>query len=132
MPAGQGFVGRTIIFKIEGVAVAGVREKSIAINAEPIDVTADDSDGWREQLNEPAERQVDLSVSGVTKLTTFRSIAFQETDRIKPCTLEYPDGGIIAGDFFVGPFTETGTYNDAATFEVTLSSSGPVTYTPGP
>ena len=45
-----GFVGRKIIFTWGGQQIDGVREKSAALNGEPIDVTADESDGWRELL----------------------------------------------------------------------------------
>src|SRR5262245_54107426 len=119
MGAGLGFPGRDVIVKLNGVAIAGVREKSVAMNKEPIDVSADDSAGWRELLKEPGQRQLDLSVSGVTKSATLRTLVFSanDDDNIQPLTLEYPDGGIIAGDFYIATYTETGTYNDSTTFE---------------
>src|SRR5262245_18733604 len=132
MPAGLGTVGRTIILKVNGVAVAGVREKSVAINGEGIDVSADDSSGWREMLAVPAEQQVDISVSGVVKSTVLKVAAFSSTNRISSIALEYPDGGMIAGDFYVGNYTETHPYKDGTTFEGSFQSTGPVTYTPGP
>lgn len=130
MPAGQGFLGRSTILKVDGVAIAGVREKALSVNGEPVDVTADDSAGWREVLAETGEQQVDLSLSGVTKSNVLKVIAFSKTDKVKAVTLEYADGGIVAGDFYFGPYNETGPYNDATTFEQSLVSSGPVTYTP--
>lgn len=132
MPAGQGTVGRKVILKISGTAIAGVREKSIAVNGEAIDVSADDSFGWRELLADPAEQQVDISLSGVAKSNVLRAAAFASSSRIKSVTLEYPDGGIISGDFYLANVNETEPYKDAVTFEASLQSSGPVTYTPGP
>jgi TP901-1 family phage major tail protein len=132
MPAGQGTVGRKVILKISGAPVAGVREKSVAINGEAIDVSADDSSGWRELLADPSEQQVDISVSGVAKANVLKVAAFASGARIKALTLEYPDGGIIIGDFYLATYSETNPYKDAVTFEASLQSSGPVTYTPGP
>lgn len=134
MAAGQGFPGRDVILKWDGAIVPGVREKSAAVNKEPIDVTADDSAGWRELLAKAAQHQVDISISGATKSPVLRIAAFStnENDSIKPVTIEYPDGGTITGDFYLASYNETGTHNDAVTFEASLQSTGPVTYTPGP
>jgi TP901-1 family phage major tail protein len=118
--------------KISGTAVAGVREKSVAINGEAIDVSADDSSGWRELLADPSEQQVDISVSGVAKSNVLKIAAFSNNARVKPITLEYPDGGIISGDFYLATYNETNPYKDAVTFEASLQSSGPVSYVPGP
>jgi predicted secreted protein len=117
MPAAQGTVGRKVILKISGTPVAGVREKSVAINGEAIDVSADDSSGWRELLADPAEQQVDISVSGVAKANVMKVAAFASGARIKALTLEYPDGGIISGDFYLVTYSET-NHKDAVTFEV--------------
>lgn len=110
-------------------ALAGVREKSVALNGEPIDVTNDDSDGWRELLEEPGENQVNISVSGITKDAALKTAWFSG-ERTNTLTLTYPDGGIITGSFFLATYTDTGPYNDATTFEAEFQSSGAPTYTP--
>jgi TP901-1 family phage major tail protein len=132
MPAGLGTVGRKVILKWNGAAIAGVREKSVAVNGEAIDVSADDSSGWRELLSDPAEQQVDISVSGVVKTNVLKIAGFSNNARLKAVTLEYPDGGIISGDFYLATYNETNPYKDAVTFEASLQSTGPVAYTPGP
>lgn len=124
-----GNAGRKVNFEWGGDTVPGVREKSIAIAGEPIDVTSDDSDGWRELLSEAAENQVDLSLSGVTKSHALKTAWF-EGDRTEEVTITYPDGATLAGTFFLASFTDTAPYNDAMTFEAELQSSGPVTFTP--
>src|SRR5262245_7532726 len=126
-------IGRKIKFRW-GTAtplaeIPGVREKGITLNGEGIDVTADDSTGWRELLAEPAENQVEISLSGVTKSHALKADWFGGT-RTKQAEVEYDDGAKIAGTFFLSSYSETGVYNDAATFEATLLSTGPVTYTP--
>ena len=127
-----GFIGRKIVLTWDGAAVDGVREKGIALNGEPVDVTDDVSDGWREVLAEAGEHQVNVSLSGVTKSDALKEAWFDVTDRIKTATITYPDGGVLSGSFFLATFSETGPYNDATTFEAEVQSSGAVTYTPAP
>ena len=127
-------VGRKIKFRWGSAAplaeIPGVREKGVTLAGEAIDVTADDSNGWRELLAEPAENQVEISLSGVSKDHTLKADWFGG-NRTKLAELEYDDGAKIGGTFFLSNYSETGVYNDAATFEATLLSTGPVTYTPG-
>ncbi len=110
--------------------IPGVREKGVTLNGEGIDVTADDSGGWRELLADPAESQVEISLSGVTKSHALKADWFAGT-RTRAAEVEYDDGAKIAGSFFLSNYTETGVYNDAATFEATLMSSGVITFTAG-
>lgn len=122
-------VGRALALEWGATPVAGVREKSIALNGEPIDVTDDDDDGWRALLaDEAAQNEVTISVNGVTKDDTLRAAWFGT--RTSAMTVTFPDGGTISGNFFLQSYTETGAYNDAVTFEAEFQSSGIVTYTP--
>jgi predicted secreted protein len=45
-------------------------------------------------------------------------------------TIEYPDGAVIDGDFYLVSVEEAGEYQDAVTFSASLQSSGEYTYTP--
>ena len=78
----------------------------------------------------PAQAQVDVSLSGVTKSHTLK-VDWFAGNRTKYAEIEYDDGAKIEGTFFLSSYSETGVYNDAATFEATLMSSGIVTYTAG-
>lgn len=122
--------GRKLLIKRNSTIIAGVRTKGVTFNREPIDITNDDDDGWRGVLAEPGEKQLDLSVGGVSKDDTLRAIAFTDPAVLEDMTLEFPDGGLIAGDFFVSNYSETGNYNEAITFEASFQSSGIITYTP--
>ena len=122
--------GRKLLIKRNDVLLAGVRTKGVAINREPVDITNDDDDGWRGVLHEPGEKQIDLTVGGVTKDDTLRQIAFTEPAILEEMVLEYPDGSLIEGDFFISSYNESGDYNDAITFEATFQSSGVIEYTP--
>jgi predicted secreted protein len=109
--------------------IPGVREKGISLNGEPVDVSADDSIGWRQLLTVPAENQVDISLSGVTREDQLKTDWFAD-NRTKAVTITYPDGGVISGTFFLASYNETGAYNDATTFDAELQSTGAVAYTP--
>src|SRR5262245_19834209 len=111
-------VGRKIKFRwgTPPAEIPGVREKGVTLNGEGIDVTGDDSDGWRELLSEPAQNQVEISLSGVTKSHALKVDWFAGT-RTKLAEVEYADVAKITGSFFLSNYAETGTYNDAATFE---------------
>lgn len=126
-------IGRQVEFLWGGNSPAdeiqGIREKSVAMNGEPVDVTSDDNDGWRELLTVAAENQVSISLSGVTKDNRLKTAWFTGA-RTEPCTIRYPDGGQISGNFFLSTYTDTGPYNDALTFEAEVVSTGIVTYTP--
>ena len=116
--------GRRIALTWGGQPIPGVREKAVALNGEPIDITSDDSLGWRELLSDdPAENQVTISISGVTKSFALRQDWFQNS-RMQVATITYPDGSTITGNFYLATYTDTGPYNDATTFEAELQSSG--------
>lgn len=128
----DGFLGRDLQFQwggnSPGDTIAGVREKGIEINGEAVDVTSDENEGWRTLLSEPGQKEVTISLSGVTKDNRLKSDWFNNR-RIQPATLTYPDGTMISGTFYLASFNETGTYNDATTFEAEVQSTGEVVYT---
>lgn len=121
--------GRDMILKLNGVAVAGVRTKSFAINADPIDVTNDDDAAIRKLLDAPGEVQVNFSVSGVTKDDALLQVSLSNTDRVNAMSLVRPDGGSLDGNFFMASYSETGEYQGAVTFEAEFQSAAAVTYT---
>jgi predicted secreted protein len=126
-------VGRQVRFYFGGVSPAdeilGVREKGLECNGEPINVTSDEDSGVRQLIdNTTAEDEVSVTVSGVTKDTRLKSAWFNN-QRTQICRLEYPDGSVVSGTFFLSSYTETDTYNDAATFEASLMSDGTITFT---
>lgn len=124
------FKGRKVTLTWDGEAIAGCREKAIALNGEPVDVSDDSSAGWRTLLAEPGEKAVDLSLSGVTKSAVLRTAWFAgETQETVVVT--YPTGGgSFTGTFHLASYQETGAYNDAVTFDCELQSTGAVVFTP--
>jgi predicted secreted protein len=124
------FYGRKVVFEWDDNEVDGVREKSLSVNGEPVNVTSDEDDGIQILLEEDAELGVTIELSGVTKSDVLLN-AKLNGDLTNTATLTYPNGAVISGTFQLGNYTEGQAYADATTFTATLMSSGPVTYTPG-
>jgi TP901-1 family phage major tail protein len=139
--AGQ--VGRTIIVRWGAGSpppvVAGIREKSIALAGEPVDITNDDSAGWRQIIDAAQVNTVELSASGVMLNDTLRQAWFNGANvgsgsRMQPAAFEFTDAGVvtgtISGTFYLQDFSETGNHDGEHTFEATWINNGPVLYTP--
>lgn len=139
-------VGRTIIVRWGAAspmpAVAGIREKSVTVSGEAVDITNDDSGGWRQLLDAAQINGVEISCSGVALDDTLRQAWFAGAaigsgERMAPAEFEYPLEGaqtvpaVIAGTFYLGEYSETGSHDGEVTFEATFMSNGAVTYAPG-
>jgi predicted secreted protein len=123
--------GRELKVLKNNVVIAGVRTKTIAIAGAPVDITSDDDLGFRTMLGEAGTYSIDLTVEGVTKDDTLRAVILAGGSlMLTDITIEYPDGGEIAGDFFLASVEDSGEYADALTFSASLQSSGAWTYTP--
>lgn len=127
MSISDGFAGRDLEFGWGGSAPAGVREKGLTLNGEPIDVTSDDASGWRTLLTSATQKQADVSISGVTFSHALKNDWLARTSRT--ATFTYPDGTVISFTGIISEYSETGNYQDATTFEATIMSSGAVTIT---
>lgn len=114
--------------------VAGVREKGITVNGEAVDITSDDSNGWRALLDVAQVNSVNIPVSGVLTNDTLRADWFAgastEGRRMRAMTLQYPDGATVSGIFYLQEYSETGNHDGEVTFEATFNSNGAVVYTP--
>jgi TP901-1 family phage major tail protein len=126
-------VGRAVILNWGNTSpateIGGLREKSIELNGEPIDITSDDDAGWRSLLADPAEQQINISLSGVSKDDTLKTVWFSN-DRIETVHITFGDGSSMLGSFYLATYSETGTYNEATVFECELQSTGVIAFTP--
>ena len=121
--------------------VAGIREKGVSVSGEAVDITNDDSLGWRQLLDAAQVNAVEISCSGVLDGDVLRADWFagaSETGRrMQALKIEYPlEGGqtnkaTITGTFYLQDYSETGNHDGEITFEATFMSHGAVTYTPG-
>lgn len=131
-------VGRDVIVAIATVAVAGAKTKGLSIGNTMVDITNDDSSGWREMLSVSGQQNVDITVSGILVDSTLMKDAIVGTT-LDAMTFTFPiglddnvlTGPIIAGNFKMTAFS-TGEETEAgATFDATFNSSGVVTFTDG-
>ncbi len=111
--------------------VAGLRSKSISFNADTVDIThADSQDQWRELLA-CGVKSTRLSGSGIFKDQAsdelVRSYFFNST--IRDWQITIPDFGTLEGLFQISGFEYAGGHNNELSFELTLDSAGPITFT---
>lgn len=123
-----GVKGREITLKIDGATVAGVQSKGITINNEPVDVSADDSSGWRQLLSTAGSTSVDATLSGVTRDSDLIQSALA-AGKTFDLVFTYPDGSGVSLTGFLASYAVTGEYNGAETFDASYQSTGEVTYT---
>jgi predicted secreted protein len=131
MAVGKGFTGRKALLKVGGVGNIPIKTKGLSVSKEGADVTSDTSDGWSTMLAEAGTKSVELTFSGIVENLSLLMSVMTNTSDIYACALTYPDGSVVAGDFFFGSYSDTGETASAYTFEATMSSSGKPTFTAG-
>jgi len=131
MAVGVGFTGRKVLLTIGGAGSIAITTKGLSVNNEMVDVTSDTSDGWATALAEPGQRSVELSFSGVVENLNLLMSVINNTSQIYACTLTYPDGSVVSGDFGFNTFSDSGDYNEKTTFEASIASSGEIVFTAG-
>ena len=115
--------------------IAGLRATRVSFNAEPVEVTALDSEGgWRELLSGAGVRSAAISGSGVFRDETTdertRQLFF---DGLTPAfQVVIPDFGIVEGPFQVTTIEYSGQLNGEATYELSLQSAGMLAFTADP
>ena len=131
--------GKDILLKIGDGAgpevfttVAGLRARTISLNARSVDATDSDSAGrWRELLAGAGVRQASVSGAGVFRDATsdalIRAAFFaQSADNWQ---LVVPDFGVLEGPFLVAALEYAGEHEGEATYAITLASAGEITFT---
>jgi TP901-1 family phage major tail protein len=131
--------GKDILLKISDgtptptfTTVAGLRARTISLNAQAIDATDGDSDGrWRELLAGSGVRSVAVSGSGVFRDAAsdaaVRDSFFAQTARV--WRLVIPDFVQLEGPFLVAALEYAGDHDGEAAFALSLASAGAVTFT---
>ncbi|WP_296417364.1 phage major tail protein, TP901-1 family [Pseudooctadecabacter sp.] len=129
--------GKDLLIKIDMTGdglfetAAGLRATRISFNAETVDVTSlDSTGGWREVLGGAGVKSASISGSGVFKDATsderVRQVFFDgETPDFQ---VIIPDFGTIEGAFLVSSIEYAGNYNGEATYELSMTSAGEVTF----
>jgi predicted secreted protein len=134
MTVGVGVLGRDVILTVAGQAILGTQTKGLSCNNELIDVSDDAAGGWRLVMARPGLKTVDIAISGVLKnLELMRSFfnAANSGSQVFAVSVTYPDGSIVAGNFALATFNETGESNAGKTFDSSWQSTGALTFTAG-
>ena len=128
--------GKDILLKIESegggfIAVAGLRARTIALNARAVDATDGDSAGrWRELLSGAGVRSAAVSGQGVFRDAAsdalIREAFFSQTAR--NWRLVVPDFGHMEGPFLVAALEYAGEHEGEATFAISLASAGEIAF----
>ena len=131
--------GKDILLKIGDGAgpevfttVAGLRARTISLNARSVDATDSDSAGrWRELLAGAGVRQASVSGAGVFRDAAsdalIRAAFFaQSADNWQ---LIVPDFGTLQGPFLVAALEYAGEHEGEATYAITLASAGEISFT---
>ena len=124
--------GRLCVIKKNDVTIAGARNVGISSNGSPINVEDQSDLGYQAMLaGVLVGRSLELSIDGYEEDNILRDISLGDSDGwfLTDITFEFPDGDVISGDFVLGPYNETGAYEDGQTFSTTFVSDGEWTHT---
>lgn len=112
--------------------LGGFQSNSFVINNELVDITNKDSLGKRELLPGAGIQSMTASGSGVFKddaaFNTAHTQAQNQT--LVNWQIVVPDFGTYEGSFYVESLEYGGEHNGEQTYNITLQSSGAVTFTP--
>jgi len=109
--------------------IAGLKTKTWTINGTPVDVTSDDSTGWRELMDDAGLLSMDLSGEGF--LEDDEMIAEIISGTIAATYTVSIDGiGDFTGKFALVSVASSAETSTAATQTISLQSAGVITYTP--
>ncbi|WP_420470834.1 phage major tail protein, TP901-1 family [Brevundimonas sp. FT23042] len=128
--------GKDILLKIEAggggfTTVAGLRARTIALNARTIDATDGDSAGrWRELLAGAGVRSIAVNGQGVFRDAAsdalIREAFFSQDAQV--WRLIVPDFGQLQGPFLVAALEYAGQHEGEASFAISLASAGEITF----
>ncbi len=129
--------GKDLLLKIGDGAgnfstVAGLRTQRLAFNADPVDITHQESLGrWRELLAGAGVRRASVAGAGIFKDAssdaTIRSVFFD--GEIRSWQIAIPSFGVIEGAFQISSLDYRGEHSGEVTFEIALESAGQLTFT---
>lgn len=128
--------GRNVLVKYNStgstyVAVGGAREATLTINNEPVDITNSDDAGIRKLLEGAGVTSVSIKLQGVyvedAASTAIRTDALTNAHRSYQFVVPGAAAKTYQGSFMVASYEEAGSYNGAATYNITYESAGAVT-----
>ena len=129
--------GKDLLLKIEDTpgaftAVAGLRARQIAFNAEPVDVTHAESAGrWRELMAGAGVRRATVSGAGLFRNEAADALVRRTffDDALRTWQVIIPGFGTVQGPFHVTSLDYRGEHDGAVTFDISLQSAGALAFT---
>jgi len=128
--------GKDILLKIEGApgvftTVAGLRARTISLNARTVDATDGDSAGrWRELLAGAGVKSAAVAGQGIFRDAAsdalIREAFFSQSASV--WRLIVPDFGVLEGRFLVSALEYAGEHEGEATFAISLASAGELSF----
>lgn len=128
--------GKDMLLKMEGApgvftTVAGLRARTISLNARTVDATDGDSAGrWRELLAGAGVKSAAVAGQGVFRDAAsdalIREAFFDQAVRV--WRLIVPDFGTLEGPFLVAALEYAGEHEGEASFAISLASAGELTF----
>lgn len=111
--------------------LTAIRDNSMSINGEQVDITDKGSSGWRELLAECGINSMSLAGSGV--FSDSAQVALLQGHKLNRTHVNLKitsgNGDEFAGTFEVASFERSSTYNDAEQYSISLESAGVIGYT---
>jgi TP901-1 family phage major tail protein len=130
--------GKDLLLKVDSsgtgmfTTVAGLRSRTIAFNAQAVDVTHAESAGeWRELLAGAGVKSARITGSGIFKDAASDEIvrAYVFAGTIRDWQVVVPDFGTVEGPFHIGSFELTKRHDGEVAFDIALESAGELTFT---
>lgn len=127
--------GKDLLLKIHDgtsfVTVAGLRARTLAFNAQSVDVTHSESAGrWRELLDGAGVKRASVSGSGVFKDAASDALVRTAffSGALASCEVLIPDFGTLTGPFQVTALEIAAEHDREVTFDLTLESAGEIAF----
>lgn len=128
--------GKDLLLKLDDgsgafVTVAGLRTQRLALNADPVDITNQESVGrWRELLAGAGVKRASVAGNGVFKDASsdakIRQLFFDGV--IANWQIVVPSFGVVSGPFQISSLDYRGDHTGEVTFELALESAGALSF----
>jgi TP901-1 family phage major tail protein len=132
MPAQK---GKDLLLKIDDgtgfATVAGLRSRTLAFNAQTVDVTHAESAGrWRELLAGAGVKRASVAGAGIFKDAASDALVRQTffDGVVKACQIVIPDFGTVEGPFQISGLEFSAAHDGEVAFEIALESAGEITF----
>lgn len=115
------------------VEIGGMREPTFTMNNEPVDVTTSDDSGVRKLLEGAGVSSLSVKAQGLyvdnAYLDAIRAAAATNIHKNFQLVIPGTPGKTIQGSFMIASFEDSGSYNAAGGYSITLESAGAYTIT---